>query len=111
MVAILNLESAQRDRYAAGWDSLEHDVRPIRDSMSQNVEVVRSAIAQGYQDAAKNRIAVIDRLAKAIHKRNELFDHSLREYLTKDQLKLYQKYRDEHKARPLPPGPGDRSRL
>ncbi|MEO8199491.1 MAG: hypothetical protein ABI679_03115 [Gemmatimonadota bacterium] len=111
MTTILSLDSTQRERYSAGWDSLIRDIQPMRDSMAAQADIVRSAIAQGYQDAARDRIATIDRMAKAIHKRNELFDHSLRDYLTKDQVKLYQKFRDDHKARPLPTSPGNRSRF
>lgn len=102
LATILDLSQLQRDRYSAAWDSLQVVTQAIRDSMAVQVEVVRSAVAQGYQDAAKDRVVVIDRLAKTLHKRNEAFDHSLRDYLTKEQIKLYQKYREAHQARPLP---------
>ena len=107
---ILNLDTTLHDRYAADWDSLQHDTRPIRESLVLQDSVARFALAQGYEHAAKERIEIVNRLAKTLHQRNDLFAHRIGTYLSKDQMKLYRKYLDDRKDRPMPEAPMERRR-
>jgi hypothetical protein len=97
---VVTFDSTQQSRYAAQWDSLEREAEPLRDSIAVQDSVVRFAMGQGYQDAAKSHVELRNRLARTLHQRNELFVHQLRDYLTKDQIKRYEKYLDDHKAGP-----------
>ncbi len=95
----LTLDSLQRIRYSAEWDSLDQATRPLRDGLAVQDSIVRVALAQGYQDAVKSHVDMINRLSKSIHQQNEAFSHGLRAFLSKDQVKLYERYSDEHKER------------
>lgn len=107
---VLNLDAALHDRYSADWDSLRHDTRLLRDSLVTQDSVARFALAQGYEHAAKDRIDLVHQLAKELHQRYDAFDHRIRTYLSKDQMKLYRKYLDDRKDRPMPMGPMERRR-
>ncbi len=110
LAPVLNLDAAARERYSADWDSLQHDSQPIRDNLMAQDSVARFALAQGYEHAAKERMDLVHQLAKSLHQRYDLFTHRIGSYLSKDQMKLYRKYLDDRKDRPMPETPPEHRR-
>lgn len=96
---LFSLTDPEADQYGHAWDSLMAETRLQRDSARVARETVRSAFADHDRELAERQIKVLQRLGKALRKRDEVFDKSLA-FLTKDQRKQYDDWKkDEKKAR------------
>jgi Spy/CpxP family protein refolding chaperone len=96
---LFSLTDPEADRYGHAWDSPMAETRLVRDSARVAQATIRSAFADHDRAAAQRQIKVLQRLGKALRKRDEVFDRSLA-FLTKDQRKQYDDWKqDQKKAR------------
>ena len=68
-----------------------------RDSAHAAVKAMRDGFAGGDRSGARGNAETAQRIAKSLAREDEAFDHSLKGLLTRDQLKEYDKWKDQNK--------------
>lgn len=97
MHQLLSLDDAQTTAYTRAWDSLMSATKVERDSAQAAVKAMRDGFAGGDRAGARGNAETAQRIAKSLAREDEAFDHSLKGLLTKDQLKEYDKWKDQNK--------------
>ena len=90
----VSLRPDQLQQYSTRYATYMADTRSERDSLRTNVQAMRTAFENGDRSAARDRRDVIQRQAKDLASRDKKFDDGLKDILSKDQQKSYQKYKD-----------------
>ncbi len=96
MHQLLSLDVAQTATYTRAWDSLMSATKIERDSAQAAVKAMRDGFTGGDRTGARGNAVTAQRLARDLAKEDEAFDHSLKGLLTKDQLKQYDKWKDQN---------------
>ena len=81
----------QLEEYARRYSSLMAASRPARDSLRTTMETMRTAFEQGDRAAARDRRGTLERQSKTLLDQDKEFEKGLKDLLSKDQQKRYQK--------------------
>jgi hypothetical protein len=81
----------QLEEYAQRYSTLMAASRPARDSLRATMETARTALDRGDRAAARDRRVTVERQSKMLIDQDKDFEKSLKDLLTKDQQKRYQK--------------------
>jgi hypothetical protein len=87
----IGVSGKQLEEYARRYSSLMAASRPERDSLRTTMQTMRTAFEQGDRAAARNQRGNIDRQSKMLLDQDKEFEKSLKDLLSKDQQKRYQK--------------------
>jgi hypothetical protein len=90
----ISLSSNQLQQYSSRYASHMASTRVERDSLRTNLQAMRTAFENGDRSAARARREVIQRQSKDLADRDKKFDDGLKDILSKDQQKSYQKYKE-----------------
>jgi hypothetical protein len=97
MHQLLSLDDAQSAAYTRAWDSLMSATKVERDSAQAAVKAMRDGFSGGDRAGARGNAATAQRIARDLGKADQAFDHSLKGLLTKDQMKQYDKWKDQNR--------------
>jgi hypothetical protein len=89
----VGVSSTQLEEYARRYANLMAGTRPERDSLRTTMQTMRTAFEQGDRAAARNQRGTIERQSKMLLDRDKDFEKGLKDLLSKDQQKRYQKLR------------------
>lgn len=107
---LFQLDSVQRDRYQAVWDSLQRNTGTAREVARKQLETVRRAQAAGYLEVVSQERKRLDRMVGELRKEDGRFEKALRDFLTKEQQQAYSRWRKSLEAPPAEPGRGGERR-
>jgi hypothetical protein len=110
----IGLSGDQLQRYSQQYSNYTAETRPVRDSLRTSMQAMRAAFESGDRSEARGRRDALERQAQELKKRDKEFEKVLKEDLTKDQQKRYDKWKDardkaereqhQHMRRPTPGG-------
>jgi hypothetical protein len=86
------------EEYAQRYASLMAATRPARDSLRTTMQTIRTAFDRGDRAAARDQRQDVERESKVLIDRDKEFEKSLKDLLSKDEQKRYQKlkqYREQ----------------
>jgi hypothetical protein len=90
----INLSPDQLKQYARRYADHMAATRPTRDSLRTTMQAVRSAFERGDRSAAREQRDIVERQSKDLADRDKTFDKGLKDILSKDQQKRYQKWKE-----------------
>ena len=90
----IGLNGSQLQGYTRRYENHMADTRAARDSLRSEVQAMRAAFEGGDRSAAGNQRERMQQQAKQLAKQDEDFDNGLKDILTKDQQKQYNKWKD-----------------
>jgi hypothetical protein len=90
----INLSPDQLKQYARRYADHIAATRPTRDSLRTTMQAVRSAFERGDRSAAREQRDIVERQSKDLADRDKTFDKGLKDILSKDQQKRYQKWKE-----------------
>jgi hypothetical protein len=100
--------------YARRYSNYTAEMGPVRDSLRTSRQAMRAAFESGDRSEARSRRDALERQSQELAKRDKEFEKVLKEGLTKDQRKRYDKWKDarhkaereqhQHMRRPTPGG-------
>jgi len=90
----IGLSGGQLQRYSQQYSNYTADTRPVRDSLRTSMQAMRAAFESGDRSEARGRRDALERQAQELTKRDKEFEKVLKEDLTKDQRKRYDKWKD-----------------
>ena len=90
----IGLSGDPLQRYSQRYSSYTAETGPIRDSLRASVQAMRAAFESGDRSEARGRRDALERQAQELTKRDKEFEKVLKEDLTKDQRKGYDKWKD-----------------
>lgn len=93
----IGLSQDQLQRYSERYGNHMAATRSLRDSVRTTMKAMRSAFESGDRSTAREQRDVIERESKELSKRDTDFDKGLKDILTKDQQKRYQKWKENRK--------------
>jgi hypothetical protein len=110
----IGLSGDQLQRYARRYSNYTAETGPVRDSLRTSMQAMRAAFESGDHSEARSRGDALQRQSQELAKRDKEFEKVLKEGLTKDQQKRYDKWKDardkaereqhQHMRRPTPGG-------
>ena len=108
----IGLSGDQLQRYSQQYSNYTADTRPVRDSLRTSMQAMRAAFESGDRSEARGRRDALQSQAQGLKKKDKEFEKVLKEDLTKDQQKRYDKWKDardkaereqhQHMRRPEP---------
>jgi hypothetical protein len=90
----IGLSGDQLQRYSQQYSNYTAETRPVRDSLRTSMQAMRAAFESGDRSEARGRRDALERQAQELKKRDKEFEKVLKEDLTKDQQKRYDKWKD-----------------
>ena len=110
----IGLSGDQLQRYSQRYSNYTAETGPVRDSLRASVQAMRAAFESGDRSEARSRHDALERQSQELTKKDKEFEKVLKEGLTKDQQKRYDKWKDardkaererhQHMRRPVPGG-------
>ena len=110
----IGLSGDQLQRYSQRYSNYTAETGPVRDSLRASVQAMRAAFESGDRSEARSRHDALERQSQELTKKDKEFEKVLKEGLTKDQQKRYDKWKDardkaererhQHMRRPAPGG-------
>jgi hypothetical protein len=89
----VGLSAEQVEQYAVRYGNHMGATRPARDSLRSAMREIRANFENGDRSAAQGRRSGLERQWKELSKRDKQFDKDLKELLSKDQEKRYDKWK------------------
>jgi enamine deaminase RidA (YjgF/YER057c/UK114 family) len=93
--AVLDLTDAQTARYAQAYDSFMVATRPQRDSARVAKDKMNQRLDSGDRAAAMFYAERLQDLGKFLRDRQDGFERGLSDFLAKNQIKAYKKWKEE----------------
>ena len=93
----ISLNTTQVQEYSKRYADHMASTTAERDSLRTAVQAARAAFEEGDRAAARQRGQSIGQQWKDLSDRDKKFDQGLKDILTKDQQKRYQKWKDDRK--------------
>jgi hypothetical protein len=93
----IGLAGDQLQHYSQQYSNYIAQTRPTRDSLRTQMQQMRAAFQSGDRSAARGRRDVIGTQAADLAKRDKEFEKVLKQDLTKDQQKRYDKWKESRK--------------
>lgn len=90
----MGLNGSQLQGYTRRYENHMANTKAARDSLRSEVQAMRAAFESGDRSAARDQRDRMDQQSKELSKQDEDFDKGLKDILTKDQQKRYQKWKD-----------------
>jgi hypothetical protein len=87
----VGVSGKQLEEYARRYANLMAGTWPERDSLRATMQSIRTDLEQGDRAAARDRRGTVDRQSKLLIEQDKNFEESLKDLLSKDQQKRYQK--------------------
>jgi hypothetical protein len=110
----IGLSGDQLQLYARRYSNYTAETGPVRDSLRTSMQAMRAAFESGDRSEAGGRRDALERQSQELAKKDKEFEKVLKEGLTKDQQKRYDKWkaarekaeREQHQRmhRPTPGG-------
>jgi Spy/CpxP family protein refolding chaperone len=110
----IGLSGDQLQLYARRYSNYTAETGPVRDSLRTSIQAMRAAFESGDRSEARGRRDALERQSQELTKKDKEFEKVLKESLTKDQQKRYDKWKDardkaereqqQHMRRPTPGG-------
>jgi Spy/CpxP family protein refolding chaperone len=110
----IGLSGDQLQLYARRYSNYTAETGPVRDSLRTSLQAMRAAFESGDRSEARGRRDALERQSQELTKKDKEFEKVLKESLTKDQQKRYDKWKDardkaereqhQHMRRPTPGG-------
>ena len=110
----IGLSGDQLQLYARRYSNYTAETGPVRDSLRTSMQAMRAAFESGDRSEARGRRDALERQSQELARRDKEFEKVLKEGLTKDQQKRYDKWKDardkaereqhQHMRRPAPGG-------
>jgi hypothetical protein len=106
----IGLSGDQLQRYAQRYSNYMTETGPVRDSLWTSIRALRAAFESGDRSEARSRRDGLERQSNELAKRDKAFEKMLKQDLSKDQQKRYDKWKEsrqraERKHRQHMPGP------
>jgi Spy/CpxP family protein refolding chaperone len=96
---ITGLEEAKQEQYANLYQRYMTNTQPQRDSLKASVEKMREAFQQGDREKAREQRPAARELRSRLADQRKDFEHEVKQLLSQDQWKKYEKWRDDQRAR------------
>jgi hypothetical protein len=90
----IGLSGDQLQLYARRYSNYTAETGPVRDSLRTSMQAMRAAFESGDRSEARGRRDGLERQSQELAKRDKEFEKVLKESLTKDQQKRYDKWKD-----------------
>ena len=90
----IGLSGDQLQLYARRYSNYTAETGPVRDSLRTSMQAMRAAFESGDRSEARSRGDALQRQSQELAKRDKEFEKVLKEGLTKDQQKRYDKWKD-----------------
>jgi len=90
----IGLSGEQLQLYARRYSNYTAETGPVRDSLRTSMQAMRAAFESGDRSAGRSRHDALERQAQELAKKDKEFEKVLKEGLTKDQRKRYDKWKD-----------------
>jgi hypothetical protein len=87
----VGVSGKQLEEYARRYSNLMAGSRPERDSLRATMQAIRTEFEQGDRAAARDRRGTVERQFKLLLEQDKDFEKGLKDLLSKDQQKRYQK--------------------
>jgi hypothetical protein len=110
----IGLGGDQLQRYAQRYSNYMAETGPVRDSLRTSMRAMRAAFESGDRSEARSRRDGLERQSNELVKRDKEFEKMLKQDLSKDQQKRYDKWKKsrqkaerehrQHMRGPQPPG-------
>jgi hypothetical protein len=110
----IGLSGEQLQLYARRYSNYTAETGPVRDSLRTSMQAMRAAFESGDRSEGRSRSDALQRQSQDLAKKDKEFEKVLKEGLTKDQQKRYDKWKDardkaereqhQHMRRPTPGG-------
>jgi hypothetical protein len=94
----IGLSEDQLQSYAQRYSGYMAETRPARDSLRTSMQAMRAAFRDGDRSGARSRHDAIQRQSEGLAKRDKEFEKTLKQSLSKDQQKRYDKWKDSQEA-------------
>ena len=90
----IGLSEDQLTRYARLYSNYMAETRPSRDSLRPSIQAMHNDLEEGDRSAARGRHDAIEKQSQDLAKRDKDFEKVLKQGLTKDQQKRYNKWKE-----------------
>ena len=95
----IGVNSEQLQRYSQLYANHSAATQPLRDSLRTTMQAMRAAFESDDRSVGRERHEAVQQQWKELSQRDKTFDKALKDVLTKDQQKRYQKWKaDREKA-------------
>lgn len=91
----IGVNSEQLRRYSQLYANHTVATRPLRDSLRTTMQAMRAAFESDDRSVVRERHEAVQQQWKELSQRDKTFDKAVKDVLTKDQQKRYQKWKDE----------------
>jgi Spy/CpxP family protein refolding chaperone len=91
----LKLDQDQLQRYAQRYGNHMAATRGVRDSLRTTMASIRASFENGDRSAIREQRTTVERQWKELADQDKNFDKGLKDILSKDQQKRYQKWKDK----------------
>jgi hypothetical protein len=89
----VGLSAGQVEQYAVRYGNHMRNTAPVRDSLRNRMQEMRAGFENGDRSAARDRRSELEGQWKELSKRDKQFDKDLKDRLSKDQAKRYEKWK------------------
>jgi ribosomal protein S20 len=89
----VGLSAQQVDRYSQRYSAYMAETKPARDSVRTSMKEVRAAFESGDRSEARSRREAIKQQAEPLAKKDQAFEKTLRDGLSKDEQKKYDQWK------------------
>jgi hypothetical protein len=96
---ITGLEETKREQYTNLYQRYMTNTQPQRDSLKASVEKMREAFQQGDREKARDQRPAARELRSRLADQRRDFEQEVKQLVSQDQWKKYEKWRDEQRAR------------
>ncbi|HEV2084675.1 MAG TPA: hypothetical protein VGR09_06310 [Gemmatimonadales bacterium] len=90
----IGLSGDQLQLYARRYSNYTAETGPVRDSLRTSMQAMRAAFESGDRSEARGRRDALEGQSQELARRDKEFEKVLKEGLTKDQQKRYDKWKD-----------------
>jgi hypothetical protein len=90
----MGLSDELLERYAGRYDDHMAATQPVRDSLRASMKEIRAAFESGDRSVIRERRSEVQRQWKDLSKRDKEFEGGLKDLLSKDQQKRYEKWKE-----------------
>jgi hypothetical protein len=94
----IGLSTEQVERYTQRYSTYMAQTKPARDSLRTTMKEVRAAYESGDRSEARGRRDALQPQSDGLAKKDQEFEKSLRDSLTKDQQVRYDQWRKSREA-------------
>ncbi len=110
MIGIVTLDASQYERYATDYRAFMTETQPVRDSVATLRATLRDRFTRGAAPEEHSGVrpvpgglgeSALGDLLKRMEKRQKTFDQILETFLTADQVKKYQAWREDGRRRAM----------